>query len=100
MVGVGFKLPHLALHVPYKYYDMYTKKGKKFYDAVALKENERRFPQTAPEVSYKCCAQETFVFQNKEGSVKSTDAVQIGNINEVLPEKMRSQYVEFVYLLF
>ena len=23
MVSVGFKLPHLAVHVPYKYYEMY-----------------------------------------------------------------------------
>jgi hypothetical protein len=87
MVGVGFKLPHLALHVPFKYFDLYSKKGSKFEEAVSLKDDELKFPPTSPEVAYKCCAADTFVFQKKEGSEKSFDAVQIGNINEKLPGK-------------
>ena len=85
MVAVGFKLPHLALHVPYEYFDMYTKKGKKFDDKVSLSKEELRFPPSSPEVAYKCCADDTFVYQKHEGAAKSFDSVQIGNINDVLP---------------
>lgn len=51
MVGVGFKLPHLSLHVPYKYYDMYTKKGSKYRDSIGLKDSE--VIQLLPHSNYK-----------------------------------------------
>ncbi len=47
MLGLGFKLPHLAVHVPYKYYEMY--KGKS--DAWKLTKKELRFPLSVSEVS-------------------------------------------------
>ena len=46
MLGVGFKLPHLQVHIPYKYYEMY--KGKS--EAWNLPKKALRFPQTSPEV--------------------------------------------------
>ena len=85
MVAVGFKLPHLALHVPHKYFQLYTDKGDKFIESVALSEDGLRFPLSSPEIAYRCCAEETFVFQKEDGAVKSHDYAQIGNINDALP---------------
>lgn len=42
MMGVGFKLPHLALHVPYEFYKLYNDKSKK--EAWKLSKKELRFP--------------------------------------------------------
>jgi hypothetical protein len=30
MVAIGFKMPHLAMHMPYKHYDMYRSRIHKF----------------------------------------------------------------------
>lgn len=49
MVGLGFKLPHLAVHVPWQYYEMYRNRT----DAFALSKKELRFPPSAPEASYR-----------------------------------------------
>ena len=53
MLGVGFKLPHLALHVPYDYYNMYNSKEKK--NMWKLSKKELRFPLSVSEVSWRCC---------------------------------------------
>eukprot|EP01034_Spumella_vulgaris_P032119 gene32119-39669_t len=66
MLGIGYKLPHLAVHVPYKYYDMY--KGKSA--AWKLSKKELRFPISTSEVSYRCCAETEFRYMNGEGSLR------------------------------
>ena len=49
MVAIGFKLPHLAVHVPWKYYEMY----RNATDSMRLSKKELRFPPTSPEASYR-----------------------------------------------
>ena len=56
MLGVGFKLPHLALHVPYEFYDMYNDHGKN--ESWKLSDEERRFPGGITSLSYRCCAEQ------------------------------------------
>lgn len=87
MLSVGFKLPHLAVHVPYKYYDMYKGKEKSW----ELSEEELRFPPSAPAVSYKCCADKHFKFMNVEGAKRSKERERIGNINKGFTSKMHNE---------
>ena len=60
MLGVGFKLPHLALHVPYKYFKMYDSKEKK--NMWKLSKKELRFPSSVSEVSWRCCVSITILY--------------------------------------
>ena len=67
MTAIGYKLPHLAVHIPHKFYEMY--KGKDKAESWKLTKKELRFPGTAPAVSYRCCADPTFRFMNQEGAL-------------------------------
>ena len=88
MAAIGFKLPHLAVHLPYKYYNMY--KGKE--DAWYLTEKERTFPRTSPSVAYRCCADPTFRYMHEEGAKDAVKSVHIGvDIDYVMPVDMRNE---------
>lgn len=82
MLAIGFKLPHLAIHIPHKYYEMY--KGKSA--AWRLSKRELRFPYTTPEVSYRCCASGDFRYVRDEGAKRHNRSVPIGDINGHFPE--------------
>ena len=77
MVAIGFKMPHLAMHVPYKYFDMYRSRVHQWNATT----DELRFPPTAPMVSFRCCADNSYRFMNEEGAKKAntTHALQIAN---------------------
>ena len=91
MVSVGFKLPHLALHVPWKYYEMY--RNKRY--AWTLSDQERQFPPSAPLSSYRCCAESTFKYMNEEGSKPFSKSIDLeeGTVktNYIIPEDMRDE---------
>jgi hypothetical protein len=53
MLGVGFKLPHLALHVPYDFYSIYKTKEKR--NMWKLSKKELRFPASTTEIAWRCC---------------------------------------------
>jgi iduronate 2-sulfatase len=79
MVSVGFKLPHLAVHIPHKYFEWY-----KDYPARGIwkrHKRELRFPLTAPLVAHKCCALPVFSHMEQEGAVRSSHHTNIGNIH-------------------
>ena len=87
MLAVGFKLPHLAVHIPYKYYEMY--KGRE--NGWKLTQEELRFPHSAPAISYRCCAAPNFEFMEKEGSERRVRKVPTGNINDAFTHKMHEE---------
>lgn len=87
MLGIGFKLPHIAVHIPYKYYEMY--KGKSA--AWKLTKKELRFPISVSEVSYRCCADGEFKFMNQEGALKHNRTTRIGDINNAFTEEMHDE---------
>ena len=68
MTAVGFKMPHTALHVPFKYYDMYRNRNIVWN---SLDEAGRVFPPTAPTVAWRCCAAPSFRFMNQEGALRN-----------------------------
>lgn len=87
MAAIGFKLPHLAVHLPYKYYEMY--KGKN--EAWQLSKKELRFPPTSPSVAYRCCADPDFRFMNNEGASQWTESLALGDINMPFTDRMHDE---------
>ena len=89
MTAIGFKLPHLAVHLPYKYYTMY--KGQEKMSAWRLTKKELRFPMSSPEVSYRCCADPVFKHMRNEGASPSDRIVPLGDINMPFTEEMHNE---------
>jgi iduronate 2-sulfatase len=93
MLSIGFKLPHLALHVPYKYYAMYknnkTAAGAEY--AWKLTKKEIRYPPTSPAVAYRCCAMPRFMYMEEDGAKPHTKVRKLGDISIPLSERMRNE---------
>jgi len=87
MLGIGFKLPHLALHIPHRYFKMYEDKKKNW----ALSPKELQYPQSLSEISYRCCAEQSFRFMNAEGAERFERSIPIGDINQTLPSEMHDE---------
>ena len=92
MMGVGFKLPHLAVHLPYKYFEMYKDPDR--MQAWKLSKKESKFPYSSPPVNYRCCANPTFKYMRDEGTRKANEVVELGNINMPIPERMRDEMMQ------
>ena len=75
MLGIGFKMPHLSLHVPYKYYEMY--KGKQ--QAWKLTAQELSFPRNTTSLAYRCCAEMYFRYMKDEGDGRATSSQRLGH---------------------
>jgi arylsulfatase A-like enzyme len=92
MIAVGFKMPHLSMHVPYKYYDMYRAKADA--NVWELTKKERKFPKSAPAIAYRCCSDGAFKYMDNitEGA---TNSEKIDNLeydySTVTPPEMRRQ---------
>lgn len=52
-LAVGYKLPHIHIHMPHKYFEMYRSR-KSVWESVSPK--ALRFPPSAPAIAYRCCA--------------------------------------------
>jgi len=88
-IGHGFKLSHLELHVPYRYFDMYRSKQ----DVWNLTDAERTYPPSSPTMAYRCCAKKSFDYMNKEGAdrFKKVDMFQDHNVNRVITARMHTE---------
>jgi iduronate 2-sulfatase len=91
MLSVGFKLPHLAVHVPYRYYEMYKNIRAENKNAWRLTKKELRFPLSSPDIAYRCCANQDFEYMNNEGAEKAVDKVTLGDINFAFNERMHDE---------
>ena len=80
MISIGFKMPHLAMHVPYKYYDMYRSRVHQWNATEA----ELRYPLTSPVVSYRCCADD-FHYMKDEGAGRHDRTYETRHINDSFP---------------
>ena len=78
MVAVGYKLPHLMVHYPHKYYEMY-RKVQSVWD---VNKRELKFPPSAPIVAYKCCGQMEFAHLHKEGDEFAVRKTPLGNLQD------------------
>ncbi len=88
--AIGYKLPHITIHMPQKYYNMYKNSTESF----KLKKKELKFPSTAPAMSYRCCAEGSFRYMNEEGTKPSVRNVPLGDINAVFPQDMRIEMMQ------
>ena len=91
MTAVGFKMPHTALHVPYKYYDMYKNRQNVWGD---LEEAARVFPKTSPPVSYRCCADGYFKFMNEEGAKPHVRTEELEDMQHVTSTTMYTEMMQ------
>lgn len=89
MVGLGFKLPHLQVHVPFKYFDMYRQKQQR--GMWKRRKKELKFPNSAPIVAYKCCAHPDFRFMKKDGGEKSRKQMHIGRLDQPFTQQMHTE---------
>ena len=84
MVAVGFKLPHVTLHIPQKYYDMYADLDMaKLYNISA---QELHFPvESSPPVGFTCCTEKNFRYMNANGTKRADRFFGTGNVNVPFP---------------
>ena len=90
MLALGFKLPHLALHVPRKHFDLYgdNPSAKKSW---RLSKKELRYPPSSPPISYRCCNENPFKHLHKNGTAKFVKAEPVGQIGAAISEGMHDQ---------
>ena len=67
---------------------------KRYEKKVDLTDAERSFPLTSPEIAYKCCAMEGFIYQKNEGRIRSDTGFRIGDINQILPSQMHLELIK------
>jgi arylsulfatase A-like enzyme len=82
MVSIGFKMPHLSTHVPYKYYDMYRDKLHIWQSST---DEQRQFPRTTPLISHRCCAEPHMRYMNEEGTKRGTEFDDIERVDRPFP---------------
>lgn len=87
MIGMGFKLPHLSLHLPREYFEMYRNITHVWHRP----KRELRFPITSPKVAHKCCANPEFVYMAKDGAVKSHNSVDMAPTDFQFPARMHME---------
>ena len=87
-LGIGHKLPHLAMHVPYSSYEVYKDKGALF----ERKKSERQLAQSVPGISYRCCADQYFNFMNAEGALPANRSISTErDLEFVVPQDMYTE---------
>jgi iduronate 2-sulfatase len=87
MTAVGFKLPHLDLHIPHKYFELYKNKQEKW----RLNRKELKYPSSLSEISYRCCAEGRFRFMREEGALPHNHSAPLMDINKALPQQMHDE---------
>ena len=66
MLSMGFKLPHLALHVPEQHFQRYQGDSEAA-QSWKLSPRELKYPPSAPAISYRCCNEKTFQYMRNNG---------------------------------
>lgn len=88
MVGIGFKLPHVPVHIPHKYFDMYRSRKSVWNKP----RSHLKFPETSPILSYKCCAAPFFRYMTNDGSLATTEnEVGIERVNFAFTQRMHTE---------
>lgn len=78
IVGLGFKLPHLALHIPFKYFDMYRSQAttsrndrdRSMWPYHFHSSADLSYPMNSPEQGYSDSNAQHFLYMNHEGERK------------------------------
>lgn len=86
MLSIGYKLPHTALHIPLKYFNLY-----KDLNMWGNGLNTTLYPKDAPIVGYRCCALGSFAHMRNNGASKSNRTSAIGGVNNLFPPEARNE---------
>jgi arylsulfatase A-like enzyme len=89
MVALGFKMPHLALHIPFQYFDMYRNISDQWETNV--REEHLQFPRTAPIVGFRCCSDAQFKYMQEEGAKRSEEFLNIDDLNQTRTVRMHKE---------
>ena len=81
MLGIGFKSPHLCMHVPYKYFNMYRDHVPKWRAAAAR--NILQYPRSSPSVGFSLSINNRFKFMNQEGRFKFNKSVLLPHTRDI-----------------
>lgn len=84
MVAVGYKLPHLMVHFPHKYREMY-RGSESVWEA---SKKELKFPASAPSVAYKCCALQEFAHLHDEGRSRAVKHTPVQSMKDPFPAEV------------
>lgn len=86
LLGIGYKLPHIHLHFPWKYFDLYRSHSQVWSETGAKR---LHFPPTSPAISYRCCAYPEYRYLNEEGNARwRASVVTKPNISRTFPVRM------------
>lgn len=90
-LGIGFKLPHIHLHYPWKYYDMYRSRSNVWNEATG---KHLHYPRSSPPVSYRCCAYGEYIYMKDEGNAKSSEILHTNsNLTRTFPNRMHRELI-------
>lgn len=84
MLALGFKMPHLEMHVPYKYYDMYRNRSS-MWDLTTS--DQLKFPESSPMVSWRPGFVKNYRYMNHEGELPSKEGFPLIQINDSMPHR-------------
>lgn len=93
-LSLGFKLPHIHIHFPFKYYDQY-RPYKSVWENVTSK--YLRFPPTAPAIAYLCCALNSYGYMQAEGNARSTHSESNTVLRNMTAPKPNLMYTEMMW---
>jgi iduronate 2-sulfatase len=93
-LALGFKLPHIHVHFPHKYYEQY-RPYKSVWENVTAR--YLRFPPTAPAIAYLCCALDTYHYMKDEGNAISTRLERNDVLRNMTAPKPNLMYTEMMW---
>lgn len=76
MIALGFKMPHLCLHLPYRTFDMYRNRTDQWGKASS---QYLSYPKGTSPIGYRCCGDENFKYMNEEGAKKFSRQARVEN---------------------
>lgn len=93
LAAIGYKLPHIEIHIPHQFYKMYDDRKH----AWRLTKRELRYPASISEISHRCCADWNFKFVRDEGSSKYNRSQHIMDQNDIgkpMPQEMHDNLMQ------
>jgi arylsulfatase A-like enzyme len=75
MLGIGYKSPHLCMHIPFKYYDMYRDKVPLWQSRATAE--RLQYPLHSPTIGFGPSINGRFKFMNDEGRVKFNRSIPL-----------------------
>lgn len=93
MLAIGFKLPHVPIHIPYKYFDMYRPKT----DVWKRSKRDLTYPSSTPLMQYKCCVAPHFQYITANGTRRTPQREWVNDITKVNTPFTQRMHTELMW---